>query len=272
MSAPATSFARKYGPWAVVTGASDGIGRAFAAELAAAGIHLVLVARRAAALEALARELGERHGVQCRTLAIDLAEPDALVQLQDCTWELDVGLLVASAGFGSAGPLLEQDLATESMMVDVNCRAVLQQCWHFGRRLAARGGGGVVLMSSLVAFHGTPWSANYAASKAYVQSLAEALALEWQARKVDVIACAPGPVDTGFAQRARMHMARAERPQVIARVTMAALGRHHTVRPGVLAKLLGWSLATAPRSLRVALMGHIMRGMAVPADGPGSDL
>jgi short-subunit dehydrogenase len=250
-----------------VTGASDGIGRAFARELAAAGMHLVLVARRAHELDAMAGDLSAQHQIECRILAVDLGDADAIVQLQDCTWELDVGLLVACAGFGSAGPLLDQDPALEAVMVDVNCRAVLQQCWHFGRRFAARGRGGVVLMSSLVAFHGTPWSANYAATKAYIQSLAEALAHEWKSQQIDVIACAPGPVATGFAHRARMRMASAERPQVIAERTLAQLGRRHTVRPGALAKLLGWSLAMAPRGWRVAIMGRIMRGMAAPPAG-----
>ncbi|MBX9870704.1 MAG: SDR family NAD(P)-dependent oxidoreductase [Burkholderiaceae bacterium] len=270
MRSSATELGRKYGPWAVVTGASDGIGRAFARALAAAGVNLVLVARRAHELETLARELGAQYPIDCRVLAVDLADRDAMVQLQDCTWELDVGLLVACAGFGSAGPLLDQDPGTETAMVDVNCRAVLQQCWHFSRRFAARGRGGVVLMSSLVAFHGTPWSANYAATKAYVQSLAEALAHEWKSQHVDVIACAPGPVATGFTRRARMQMARADRPQVVAERTLALLGRRHMVRPGTLSRLLGWSLATAPRGLRVAIMGRIMRGMAAPPVGLGS--
>lgn len=264
---PASALRHRYGPWAVVTGASDGIGRAFARELAAAGMHLVLLARRAHELETLARELSVQYQIECRVLAADLADRNTMDQLQDCTRELDVGLLVACAGFGSAGPLLDQDPAMEAVMVDVNCRAVLQQCWYFGQRFAARGRGGVVLMSSLVAFHGTPWSANYAATKAYVQSLAEALAHEWKSQRIDVIACAPGPVATGFERRARMRMASAERPQVIAERTLAMLGRRHTVRPGALAKLLGWSLATAPRRWRVAIMGRIMRGMVAPPAG-----
>ncbi|MGE0314147.1 MAG: SDR family NAD(P)-dependent oxidoreductase [Lautropia sp.] len=141
--------------------------------------------------------------------------------------------------------------------------AVFAQCWHFGRLFAARGRGGIVLMSSVVAFQGAPMSAHYAATKAYVQSLAEALRHELRPCGVDVIASAPGPVASGFAARARMHMARAADPEVVARETLSALGRRATVRPGGLAKLLGWSLATAPRALRVLIMGRIMGGMTV---------
>jgi short-subunit dehydrogenase len=251
----------RYGPWAVVTGASDGIGRAMAEQLAAHGLHLVLVARRRERLHSIADDLSHRHGVRTRVLALDLGQPGALDALTEAAAGLDVGLLVAAAGYGSAGPLVECDLAQELDQLQVNAGAVLAQCWHFGRVFAARGRGGIVLMSSVVAFQGTPSSANYGATKAYVQSLAEGLQHELKAFGVDVLASAPGPVATGFASRARLHMARAAAPEAVARATLAALGRRGTVRPGWLAKLLGWSLAAAPRALRVVIMGRIMAGM-----------
>ena len=256
------SQAQRYGPWAVVTGASDGIGRALAVEAAAVGLNLVLVARRVAPMDALAAELQRRHAVACRVVPLDLSQPDAMQRLAAATDDLEVGLLVAAAGFGSAGPLLEQDSTDEVDMLAVNCTAVLQQCLHFGARMVQRRRGGVVLLSSVVAFQGTPWSAHYAATKAYVQSLAEGLRVEWAPRGVDVIACAPGPVASGFARRAGMTMGSAASPAAVARQTLASLGRRSTVRPGGLSKLLGWSLATVPRPLRVTLMGRIMGGMA----------
>lgn len=208
MSAAPASRWQGFGPWAVVTGASDGIGRAFAVEAAAAGLNLVLVARRAAPLDALAVDLQARHGIRCLVLPLDLSRPDAMPRLAATTADLEVGLLVAAAGFGSAGPLLDQSASDEVDMVSVNCSAVLAPCRHFGARMVQRRRGGVVLLSSVVAFHGTPWSANYAATKAYVQSLAEGLRAEWAGHGVDVIACAPGPVTSGFAQRAGLTMAR----------------------------------------------------------------
>jgi short-subunit dehydrogenase len=261
MSARAAALAERYGPWAMVTGASDGIGRAFAQQLAAMGVNLVLVARGAERLAALANELQARHGITCRALPVDLSDLGATTQMLDATRDLDIGLLIAAAGFGSGGPFLAADIAGEVQMVNLNCTSVLVQCAHFGQRFAGRGRGGVVLLSSLVAFHGTPWAANYAATKAYVQSLAEGLRSEWGAHGVDVIACAPGPVASGFAARADMRMAQAQAPDVVARSTLAALGRRGTVRPGWLSKLLGWSLGTAPRAVRVRIMGRIMGGM-----------
>lgn len=261
MSDRASAFAQRYGPWAVVTGASEGIGRAFAKELARHSLNVVLVARRAERLQALAQQLHAEYGVECRVVATDLSDLEATHRLVDSTRDLDIGLLVAAAGFGSAGPLLDTELGGQTEMIDLNCTSVLAQCWHFGQRLAKRRRGGVVLMSSLLAFHGAPLAANYAATKAYVQSLAEGLRAEWSAHGVDVIASAPGPIDTGFAKRADMRMAQTLPPEVVAWQTLAALGRRGTVRPGWLSKLLGWSLATAPRALRVAIMGRIMGGM-----------
>lgn len=257
-------FRLRYGPWAVVTGASSGIGREMAVSLADRGISLVLVARRSEELESLATDLWTRFAVEARALAIDLARPDAIETLAAETAALDVGFLVAAAGFGTSGPFLEAKLAEELSMLDVNCRAVLLACQHFGRRFAARGQGGLVLYGSLVGFQGAPQAAHYAATKAYVQTLAEALHVELAAHGVDVLASAPGPVHSGFASRAGMTMGAAETPETVARATLAALGRRMTVTPGKLSKFLTWSLMTAPRSLRVRIMGKIMGGMTRP--------
>jgi short-subunit dehydrogenase len=267
VSAAVSRLARRYGPWALVTGASDGIGQAFAHHLAAEGFNLVLVARRERALSALAVDLGQAHGVQCRVLPADLSDLEMVHRLADATADLDVGLLVAAAGFGTSGPFLQGDLGVETEMVDLNCTSVAALAWHMGPRLVKRGRGGVVFLSSLLAFHGTAHAANYAATKAYVQALAEGLRVEWAAHGVDVIASAPGPIRSGFAARARMQMAQALPAAVVARVTMQALGRRTTVRPGWLSKLLGWSLALLPRWGQVRVMTQVMKGMTAHQAG-----
>ncbi len=205
--------------------------------------------------------------MQCRVWAADLSDLEAVHRLAEATNDLDVGLLVAAAGFGTSGPLLDSALGVETEMVDLNCTAVLALAWHLGRRMVQRGRGGVVFLSSLLAFHGTAHAANYAATKAYVQTLAEGLSVEWAPLGVDVIACAPGPVRTGFAARANLRMAQALSPDVVARVTLQALGRRTTVRPGWLSKLLGWSLAMLPRWGQVKVMTQVMKGMT--AHHPG---
>ena len=245
--------------WAIITGASDGIGRAFALELAARGWNCVLVARRRERLDALAEEIGKDR---CLVLALDLADPSALETLAEATAGLPTGLLVAAAGFGSSGRFLAASLPDELAMIDVNCRAVAAQVHLLGNRMAAAGGGGIILFSSLVAFQGVPTSANYAATKAYIQTLAEGLRAEMKPRGVEVLSVAPGPIASGFAARAGLTMGLSQTPDVVAKAALAALGRKGTVRPGWLAKLLIGSLGFLPRRGRTMVVGRIMAGMA----------
>jgi short-subunit dehydrogenase len=266
------SFFDLYGPWAVVTGASDGIGRAMARDLAARGLYVVLVARRRARLEELAHEL-RAHGVETRVVEADLASPEGASLVLEATRELDVGLYVASAGFGTSGSFLDGALDEELAMLDVNCRALMMLAHAYGRRLRARGRGGMVLLSSLVAFQGVPRAAHYAATKAYVQTLSEGLHLELAPHGVHVLASAPGPVHSGFAERADMRMGAALTPEDVARGTLDALGTRMTVRPGWLSLLLEASLALLPRGLRARILARVMHGMtrhqAAPAALPG---
>ncbi len=255
-------FSEKYGPWALVSGASDGIGREIARRLARARLNLVLVARRGEVLEKLGEELRSSFAVSVVALPIDLSKPDAVASIAMRTAGLDIGLLVAAAGFGTSGPFVDSQIVDELEMIDVNCRAVAALTHHFGTRFTRRGRGGIVLVSSVVAFQGVPLAANYAATKAYVQSFAEGLHAELGPLGVDVLASAPGPVRSGFASRAHMTMGLALTPEVVAQATLEALGRRGTTRPGWLSKLLGWSLALLPRWARVRVMAVVMGGMA----------
>lgn len=254
-------FRTKYGPWAVVTGASSGIGRALARALAAGGLKLVLVARGEEALRALAGELAAAHGTDCRVVPVDLAEDAGAEALGVATGDLDVGLLVAAAGFGTSGSFLDNPLAAELDMLAVNCRALVALAHHFGNRFAARGAGGLILLSSIVGFQGMPNASHYAATKAYVQVLAEGLYHELRPRGVDVLAAAPGPTVSGFGDRAGMKMGTGLNPERIAGPILRALGRRTTTLPGFLSKLLRYSLFGLPRWAKVRIMGSVMRGM-----------
>ena len=253
-------FQKKYGPWALVTGASDGIGREFAHNIANAGMNLVLNARRKKVLEGLAGSLWERYGIQTKVIDADLAGNTGVQRVIEETQGLDIGLLVASAGFGTSGNFIDSPLARELEMLDINCGALMKLTHVFGRRFAKRRGGGIVLMSSIVAFQGVSRAANYAATKAYVQTLAEGLSIELAPYGVDVVASAPGPVHSGFAKRANMQMGMALKPESVARETLSALGLRSTVRPGWLSKILKWAM-TIPRWARIRIMTIIMNGM-----------
>ena len=254
-------WCNRYGPWAVVTGATSGIGEAIARQLAAHGLDVVLIARGAERLHAIAAELEARDRVRTLVVPADLATPDGLDLVETATGALDVGLFVAAAGFGTSGHFLRSGLGAELDMLDVNCRAVLVHAHHFGRRLAVRRRGGIVLLGSIAAHQGVPYAAHYSATKAYVQTFGEALHLELAPLNVDVLVSSPGPVHSGFAARAGMTMSAAVEPRVVARATIRALGRRGTVVPGALSKLLTYSLTSLPRWARSRIMGAIMRDM-----------
>lgn len=253
-------FSRRYGPWAVVTGASDGIGRAFAVELARRGLSVVVAARRRALLEEVAAQV-RALGADCLVVDADLGSDAGVARLRAVHESLDAGLLVCAAGFGTSGAFAEADLAAEQDMLAVNCGATLALAHDFSDRLSKRGRGGIVLMGSLVGFQGVPRAAHYAATKAYVQTLAEGLRAELAPRGVDVISSAPGPVPSGFGARAGMTIGSGDSPETVARGTLDGLGRLTTVRPGPTSKLLGWSLAPLPRWARTAILARVMAGM-----------
>lgn len=251
----------RYGPWAIVAGATDGIGLAFAEELARSGVNLLLAARRRGRLEELAARLAAESGVETRAVSVDLQSDEGVRALIEASRDLDVGLLVESAGFGTSGLFVRAEVREELHMIDVNCRALVALSHAFGRRFEARGRGGLVLLSSLMAFQGVPLAATYAATKAFVQTFAEGLHAELAPHGVDVLAVAPGPVATGFAARANLVMSMAERPETIAQASLAALGRRSIVRPGRLAKLLELALSPLPRRARVRVMGRVTSDM-----------
>lgn len=255
------TWIEKYGPWAVVTGASNGIGLEIVNVLAEKGLNVAIVARSETKLNTLAKEVEQQHGVSTRVIAADLATEAGSQKLFDQTQDLDVGLLVANAGFGTSGNFLDAEIEAELNMIDLNVRALAEHTHHFGQRLKARGKGGIIMISSILSWQPVVKSANYAATKAYVQSLAEALYIECKPLGIDVLSSAPAGVNTGFAERAAMKIDGAD-PKVVARNTVDALGKTHTVAPHFMSKFLTAMLATAPRFLRKKIMASVMSGMA----------
>ena len=252
---------KKYGSWAVVTGASSGIGRELAERLAEAGLNLLLTARREVALKEIAGQLSSRHGVQTQIIPTDLSTTKGVESVISASETLDVGLLIAAAGYGTSGRFIDASLEKELNMLQVNCAAITALTHHFSRKFAEQGRGGVILLGSLVGFQGTPYAAHYAATKAYVQSLAEALGVEMRPFGVDILSAAPGPVTSGFADRASLRMGRALKPSDIGIPILKALGRRQTVLPGFLTKLLVGSLRLLPRQGKVRVMSLVMGGM-----------
>jgi len=189
-------FRNRYGPIAVVTGASSGIGLAMAEELADRGFDLVLTARRTDRLDALAQRLHSSHGTRTRVIGADLADPYAPARILAATEGEDVGLVVCNAGFNIKGPFAAQDAGDMARMLTVNCHAPMQLAHGFLPRLLARGRGGLVFSASIEGLIGCPYSAAYSATKALVIGLGEALWGEMQGAGVDVLTLCPGATET----------------------------------------------------------------------------
>src|SRR3984885_1353376 len=176
----------RFGPWALVTGASSGIGTEFARRIAAAGINVVLVARREAALQELARSIAADFGVHCRALAMDLSQEDFLASLAGATNDLDIGLVVSNAGTANPGDFVKLDRQLLEVALGLKTMAHLDITHHFGARLAKRRRGGLILVGAMGAENGIPNIANDGGAKAYVHSLGEALHHEFKHLGVDV--------------------------------------------------------------------------------------
>ena len=186
----------RFGPWAVVTGSSSGIGRAIARHLASSGINVVLVARRQAQLESVGHELSREFSVEYRVVKADLTEPGFFQRVEQATSDLDVGLAVGNAGFASPGEFLtiEREELLRAVRIKVDANLVLAH--HFGQRFAARGRGGILLVSSIGGLAGVPYVANTAGVEAYVLNLGEGLHVELKRHGVHLTVLMPGPTLT----------------------------------------------------------------------------
>jgi short-subunit dehydrogenase len=189
--------ARKYGPWAVIAGGSEGIGPCLAARLGEAGINSVLIARKVEPLEQTAAEVHAKYGVEVRTLGLDLTGEDMLDRVRAVTDDIEVGLLVYNAGASHKTGFFvdwEQDDLLKVIKLNVVGQTVLAH--HFGRKMAARSKGGIVLMGSLAGVAGSPTVITYSGAKAYSQIFSEGLWWELRQRGVDVLHVVVGSTDT----------------------------------------------------------------------------
>jgi short-subunit dehydrogenase len=253
------TFAARYGPWALVAGGSKGLGAAFAEGIASRGVNLLLAAREEAALKQISSRLQKTYGVQVRTLALDLAEAGFLGALERGSRGLEIGLLVCNAASAYTGPFFSTELADYQRILDTNCRAPLSLMYWLGGRMAGRGRGGILVMSSLSAFQGSAYVAVYSATKAFLLTLSEALGQELKGRGVDVLACCAGPTRTPNYLDSKPEDvgpgALEMEPQAVAEAALRALGRKPLVVPGTLNRL-GYVLLSRllPRRMAVRIL------------------
>jgi short-subunit dehydrogenase len=262
-------FADRYGPWALIAGASEGLGEAFARALARRGLNLILIARSEDKLRRVATELEAAHRIEVRPLALDLADAELTARLREGVGEREVGLLIYNAAYSHIGAFFEQSLATKLRMIDVNCRGPIVLCHELGAGMCARGRGGIVLMSSLSALQGSPRMATYAASKAFDLVLAESLWGELREHGVDVLACVAGATRTpGFELTASSSKGPVMEPAQVVEEVIAALGwQQPSMIPGLANKLASLLLSRLPRRRRVLIMKSALASSAGSREG-----
>lgn len=250
------SFISKYGPWAVVAGASEGLGAAFAETLAARGMNLLLLARRVELLAEVKQRLSAERSIEIRTEACDLARHDLADVLEALTRGLDIGLVVYNAAYSPIGEALDQPLAELLRVVDVNVRGPLVLARTLVPTMVSRGRGGLVLMSSMAGFQGAPRIATYAASKAFNIVLGEGLWSELSPRGVDVVVSCAGAIRTpGYQQASKGEAPGTLDAGVVAQQTLDALGRGALIVPGATNQLARFMLGRLlPRRAAISIM------------------
>jgi len=260
------SFLRRYGPWAVVLGASEGLGQAFAHALAERGLSVVVCARRHEALRRVADEIAHRHGVATHPVQLDLADSAFLSVLSELTDGLDIGLVVYNGAAAYLGPLEDQSVDSIQSIVAVNCLGPALVCHHFGRRFLRNGRGGIVLMGSAAGLAGSAYNAAYAASKAFDIVLGESLWSEWRSKGVDVLSVIGPAIDTpnfrSMTPRGGKGLPTPLPPVLVANEVFDALGSTPSFVPGLEVRQMLAQLGGLPRRQQVEALSAAQAPLA----------
>jgi|AntDeeMinimDraft_5_1070356.scaffolds.fasta_scaffold04210_4 hypothetical protein len=261
------AFVDKYGPWALITGASAGIGAEFARQIAAKGVNVALVARRRERLEALGAELENQYGVRSLAIAADLCDDDFLSVITEALGTRHIGLLVNNAGTGFTGDFLDHDVDRELQMLTLNCRAPLILAHHFGTRMRDDHRGGIIMLASIAGIVPTPMFSNYGATKAWNRYLGEGLHEELGRAGVDVVSLCPGLTHSEFFEHANIDPSKWPAPmratimnaEDVVKAGLKGLGRQSQVVPGLSYRMLMRLCRLAPGGFTPWLADRVMR-------------
>jgi short-subunit dehydrogenase len=263
---------QKFGPWALVTGASSGIGKECARQIAASGINIVLVARRENLLKEAGVEFSKRYGVEHRVVVLDLSREDFIEQLASATNDLDIGLVVSNAGTGNPGEFLKHGQQLLRETVRLGAMAHLDIAHHFGARLTKRRRGGIMLAGAMGAEGGVPLMANDGAAKAYVHSLGEALHFEFKPLGVCVTVLAAGFTETAVIGKfgldpKTMPMKPMSVEQCVSEALDGLSKNRSRVVPGRMNRILNTLVpASLARKMEADLLGKGLASKSAPAN------
>jgi hypothetical protein len=266
---------KRFGPWALITGASSGIGREFALRVAKSRINVVLVARRQALLEAFAAEITHAFGVQHRVVVADLSEDGFITKLAEATCDLDIGLVISNAGGANPGRFIGKGREELAMTLRLSALAHADIALHFGRKLTQRGFGGLLFVGAMGADTGAPFMAHDGGAKAYVQSFGLALHEELKPQGVFVTVLAPGPTDTpvlakfGFDQKT-MPMKPFKVNRVVTEGLSALAVNRALIIPGRVNRLMRAVLPASLTRSMLAKMFEKMPTIAKPSSPPSA--
>ncbi len=254
------NFKEKYGPWALITGASSGIGKEYVNSIAAQGLHVALVARNKEKLISLQAEIHALYDVKVKVITADLTSEIGLATVKDETSDLEIGLLVNNAGREDSDHFLKIPTKQHLATVDLNIKAPLLLTHYFGGKMTQRKKGGIVNMSSIVAFQGVPYIANYAATKAYDLIFSEGIAAEFKKHNIDVLAVTPGFTKTALAGAYDFSGTPMKPldPTYVAAKAINSLGSKRLAIPGFINGFLYWSgKMLFPRTMNTASFGKV---------------
>jgi len=263
---------KRFGPWALVTGASSGIGKEFARQIAASGINVVLVARREDLLKEAGAELSKRYGVEHRVVMLDVSREDFIRQLAPATADLDIGLVVSNAGTGNPGEFLKLDRQLLQATLRLSTMAHLDIAHHFGAKLTERRRGGIILAGAMGAENGVPCMANDGAAKAYVHSLGEALHYEFKPLGVYVTVLAAGFTNTAVLEKfgldpKTMPMKPMSVEQCVSEGLSGLSKNRSRIVPGRLNRILNALVpASLARKMEADLLGKGLASKSAPAN------
>jgi short-subunit dehydrogenase len=232
------TFLEKYGTWAVITGASSGIGAEYAKQIAAKGLNIVLIARRKSMMEALATELELQYKISTKVVECDVAQDGFEQIILEATKDLEVGLLINNAGINCEGPFFRMTLERNLQMIEVNVKAAFALGYVYGKLFVEKGRGGIIFTASTSAYNANPYMAHYAATKAYILSLAESMNYEFKDKNVDIMAVSPGLTKSEMTKSMEVKdsLVVMDAPPVV-KAALDGLGNTAVVIPGIINKL-----------------------------------
>lgn len=256
-------------PWTLITGATSGIGLAFAKELAAEKRSIILVARNKDKLKEVSEKLASEYGVEIKTISADLSDNVGINQVINETDSLDVDFLINNAGKEDSGSFLTLDNNEMQKSIALNCAAPVSLTQHFSRKMVSAGGGNILFIASVVAFQGVPLIANYAATKSFILSFAEGIAAELEPKGVKVSISAPGFTNTNFVSAYELSNLpfKPLEAEFVAKHALQKQGKKRLIIPGLINKFLYFSgKYMQSRRLNTFAFGRVFKSVVKTAE------